>query len=208
MSLRHALLTALLERPRSGLELARQFDKSFGHFWSATHQQIYRDLSRLEADGLIASEAEADAPGRKRIWRALPAGREELRRWTPGDDPAPALRDTLMVRLRAEAIVGPTDLPDTLRRRLKAHEDKLALYRTIEARDFPHPRKDRAAAVQHLVLRAGLRHEENWIAFLTDALAVLDDPALRGPSPGVAQSPDQSWNSSPAAKAPVSDSAT
>jgi DNA-binding PadR family transcriptional regulator len=178
MSLPHALLAALLERPRSGLALARQFDKSFGHFWSASHQQIYRELSRLEADGLIASEAEVDARGRKRTWRALDAGRDELRAWIPRDDPAPSLRDTLMVRLRAEAIVGPTGLEATLRARLKAHEDKLALYQGIEARDFPDPRKDRATAVQHLVLRAGLRHETYWIGFLTDALTVLCDPDL------------------------------
>lgn len=178
MSLPHALLAALLERPRSGLELARQFDKSFGHFWSASHQQIYRELSRLEADGLIASEADADARGRKRTYRVLRAGREDLRRWVPAVDPAPSLRDTLMVRLRAEAIVGPTGLEGALHARLKAHQDKLALYRQIEARDFPDPKKDRATALQHLVLRAGLRHEAYWIAFLTDALAVLADPDL------------------------------
>ena len=48
MSLPHAILTALLEKPSSGLELARRFDKSIGYFWSATHQQIYRELAKLE----------------------------------------------------------------------------------------------------------------------------------------------------------------
>jgi len=40
MSIQHALLTSLLEKPSSGYELARRFDKSMGYFWSATHQQI------------------------------------------------------------------------------------------------------------------------------------------------------------------------
>ena len=56
MSLAHAILTALLERPSSGLELARRFDKSIGHFWQATHQQIYRELGRLERDGEIRAD--------------------------------------------------------------------------------------------------------------------------------------------------------
>ncbi|MGW4568360.1 PadR family transcriptional regulator, partial [Streptomyces sp. NPDC004561] len=50
MSLPHAILTALLEKPSSGLELTRRFDKSIGYFWSATHQQIYRELGRLEGE--------------------------------------------------------------------------------------------------------------------------------------------------------------
>ena len=53
MSLPHAILTALLEKPSSGLELTRRFDKSIGYFWSATHQQIYRELGKLEAAGYI-----------------------------------------------------------------------------------------------------------------------------------------------------------
>ena len=51
MSLPHAILTALLEKPSSGLELTRRFDRSIGYFWSATHQQIYRELGKLEAEG-------------------------------------------------------------------------------------------------------------------------------------------------------------
>ncbi|MBA5845288.1 PadR family transcriptional regulator, partial [Escherichia coli] len=55
MSLPHALLTALAERPGSGSELADRFDRSIGYFWQATHQQIYRELGRLEETGWIES---------------------------------------------------------------------------------------------------------------------------------------------------------
>ena len=49
MSLAHALLTSLQEKSSSGYDLARRFDKSIGFFWRATHQQIYRELARMEA---------------------------------------------------------------------------------------------------------------------------------------------------------------
>ena len=65
MSLAHALLTSLLEQPSSGYDLARRFDKSIGHFWQATHQQIYRELGRMEKAGWIRSDADPDA-GRTR----------------------------------------------------------------------------------------------------------------------------------------------
>ena len=35
MALEHALLVALSERPASGLELTRRFEKSLGFFWHA-----------------------------------------------------------------------------------------------------------------------------------------------------------------------------
>ena len=37
MSLRHAILTALIEKPSSGLALTHRFDRSIGYFWQATH---------------------------------------------------------------------------------------------------------------------------------------------------------------------------
>lgn len=44
-------MVSLSERPGTGYEISRQFDRSIGHFWSATHQQIYRTLRKLHADG-------------------------------------------------------------------------------------------------------------------------------------------------------------
>lgn len=53
MALEHAILVSLLEKPGSGYELARRFERSIGYFWTATHQQIYRVLKRMEGDGLL-----------------------------------------------------------------------------------------------------------------------------------------------------------
>nr|WP_030121491.1 PadR family transcriptional regulator [Streptomyces californicus] len=79
MSLPHAILTALLEKPSSGLELTRRFDRSIGYFWSSTHQQIYRELGKLEQAGRIrALPPAAPARGQKKEYEVLPAGREEL----------------------------------------------------------------------------------------------------------------------------------
>jgi Cu+-exporting ATPase len=56
VALEHALLVSLSERPAAGLELARRFDRSIGFFWSATHQQIYKVLRRMEDDGWVTAE--------------------------------------------------------------------------------------------------------------------------------------------------------
>ncbi|MFD7712879.1 PadR family transcriptional regulator [Streptomyces sp. NPDC059785] len=174
MSLPHAILTALLEKPSSGLELTRRFDKSIGYFWSATHQQIYRELGKLEAGGHIrALPAEQPARGQKKSYEVLPAGRAELARWTAApQDPKP-LRDVTLLRLRAAAVVGTDGIEADLRRHLALHQRQLAEYEEIQERDFP-PGKDTAQdRLQHLVLRAGIDLETFWTRWLTHALEEL-----------------------------------
>jgi DNA-binding PadR family transcriptional regulator len=184
MSLPHAILTALLEKPSSGLELTRRFDRSIGYFWSATHQQIYRELAKLETRGHIrALPSEQAARGRKKSYEVLPAGRDELARWTAAaQDPRPP-RDPLLLRLRAAAVVGTAGVESDLRRHLDLHERQLAEYREIEERDFPPgagtERRDR---LQHLVLRAGIDLETFWTGWLTEALAEFTEPPS-GPEP-------------------------
>lgn len=178
MSLPHALLTALIESPGSGLDLARRFDKSIGHFWQATHQQIYRELGRLETEGLIASEAEAEARGRKRNYRVLPKGRDVLAQWLGEEEPVPPLRDSLMVKLRAEAVLGSPDgaraLRDTLQTRLDHHRAKLAEFEQFETRDVAKGLHSRASQLRHMILKAGLRHERGWVETLEEALELLE----------------------------------
>ncbi|OXJ37939.1 PadR family transcriptional regulator [Burkholderia sp. HI2714] len=176
MSLPHALLTALAERPGSGSELADRFDRSIGYFWQATHQQIYRELGRLEETGWIESLPAESGRGRKRAYRILPAGKKELRRWiAEQEDPTP-LREALMVRLRAEAVLGPAGLEDEIRRRIALHQEKLDLYLQIEARDFSEAVDSRTKRLQHLVLQAGIANERFWVEFSQHALDVLRLP--------------------------------
>ena len=94
MSLAHAVLTSLLEKASSGYDLARRFDKSIGYFWHATHQQIYRELARMEAAGWVEASIPADAgKTRKKEYRVLEAGRQELARWAQEEAQPMDLRD-------------------------------------------------------------------------------------------------------------------
>ncbi|CAM3916063.1 PadR family transcriptional regulator [Smaragdicoccus niigatensis] len=173
MSLPHAILTALLEKPSSGLEVARRFDKSIGYFWSATHQQIYREMNKLEAAGLIrARDTEVAAQGQRKTYEVLPEGRDELVRWVgESHDPRP-LRDPLLLRLRAAATVGIGGLEVELERLLALHQDELQTYLGIEQRDFAGELTD-AGKLQHIVLQAGIGMRVFWVEWLTSALETV-----------------------------------
>ncbi|RLU87485.1 PadR family transcriptional regulator [Streptomyces griseocarneus] len=183
MSLPHAILTALLEKPSSGLELTRRFDKSIGYFWSATHQQIYRELGRLEEKGLIrALPAAQPARGQKKEYEVLPAGRAALTEWVSlPEDPRP-VRDPLLLRVRAAGVVGASGLAAELRRHLSLHRSQLAEYEAIEKRDFPATPATEEDRLRHLVLRGGIELETFWIGWLGEAVGRLSEPE-RGSAP-------------------------
>ncbi|KIZ18130.1 PadR family transcriptional regulator [Streptomyces natalensis] len=175
MSLPHAILTALLEKPSSGLELTRRFDRSIGYFWSATHQQIYRELGKLEQGGLIrALPSERPARGQKKEFEVLPAGRAELAQWASREQESKPIRDALLLRLRAAAVVGREGLDDELRRHLAVHRRQLTQYEAIESRDFAAA-ADPEDRLRRLVLRAGIGLETFWVAWLEEALAEVGD---------------------------------
>ncbi|WP_109507284.1 PadR family transcriptional regulator [Nocardioides speluncae] len=172
MALEHAILVSLSERAASGLDLTRRFDKSIGYFWTASHQQIYRTLSRMEKDGWVRSEVVAQQ-GRpdKKVYDVTAAGREELGRWLAAPTPAQPLRSELMVKFRAASYGDREQVLDLARAKLAEHRDLLALYEGIEQRDFPKP--DGLAGREldmYLVLRGGVRMEQFWIDWLTEYL--------------------------------------
>jgi len=179
MSLPHAILTALTERPATGAGLARRFDRSIGYFWQATHQQIYRELGRLEEAGWVASEPVEQGPGRQRAWRVLPAGRRELRRWIASDLGSRSVRDEFFVRLRAEAALGQGGLDAQVREKLEEEKRMLAVYLEIEKRDFSGAQLTRERRLQHLVLRSGIRMASQRIELYREALEILAMPAQR-----------------------------
>ncbi|MFI9169875.1 PadR family transcriptional regulator [Streptomyces lincolnensis] len=176
MSLPHAILTALLEKPSSGLELTRRFDRSIGYFWSATHQQIYRELGKLEAEGFIRTLAtEQPTRGQKKSYEVLPAGRAELARWSAASQDPKPLRDVMLLRLRAAAVVGTDGIEADLRRHLDLHRQQLAEYEEIEKRDFPPGKDSPEDRLRHLVLQAGIDLETFWTQWLTRALEEFAD---------------------------------
>lgn len=173
MALEHALLVSLRERAASGSELTRRFDKSFGYFWSATHQQIYRTLARMESDGWLTSEVvpQQGKPDTK-VYAVSPLGEKILAVWlteAPTDAP---LRSELAVKLRgasyAEDRAGVLAMARAQR---EVHRTRAAAYEQMLQRQFPHPEELSDADVdRYLVLRAGVRVEEGWIGFLDEYL--------------------------------------
>ncbi|MCX5387220.1 PadR family transcriptional regulator [Streptomyces sp. NBC_00083] len=178
MALEHAILVSLLEKPGSGYELARRFDRSIGYFWAATHQQIYRVLKRMEGDGWIdvREVAQDNRPDKKEYSVAAP-GRDALGRWLHEPIEPESVRHELAVKIRGAAFDDPAALLREVERHRRAHADRLARYLAGERRDFteaeaPEP-PDAGRELQHVVLRGGIAYERMTLTWLDDVIATL-----------------------------------
>lgn len=102
MSVKHALLGILADKPSHGYELKAQFEEKLGEFWELNFGQIYQSLDRLHKDGLVAFEdVEQDDKPDKKIYRLTEAGRDEFEEWRkqPVKAEPRSLRDELFLKL-------------------------------------------------------------------------------------------------------------
>ncbi|RKN47651.1 PadR family transcriptional regulator [Micromonospora endolithica] len=178
MALEHAILVSLLEQPGSGYELARRFERSIGRFWTATHQQIYRVLRRMETDGWVTAE-EIGQDGRpdKRRYSVTTAGRETLTRWLREPVQPETVRHELAVKIRGAAYdddAGRAALIVQVERYRADHVATLDRYLAGERRDFLDAAEiDAGQRLQHVVLRGGIAYERMVLDWLDDVLDTL-----------------------------------
>ena len=177
MALEHAILVSLAEKSASGYDLARRFDKSIGHFWKASHQQIYKVLARMESDKWVKSDLVAQN-GRpdKKVYAITDVGRDELLGWTAEPTPPEALRSEFAVKVRGMQFGDRDAVVADIHNRREQHRAQLEFYLADAAKNFPDP-----AAVPpefvgaYLVLRGGIRAEEGGIAWCDEILSYLDE---------------------------------
>lgn len=98
MSVRHALLALLAEKPKYGLLLRQEFEARTGEVWPLNVGQVYTTLQRLERDGLVVSDDREEGP--QKTYAITPQGAVELDVWlhTPDTGASPP-RDELVIKM-------------------------------------------------------------------------------------------------------------
>src|SRR5437867_12803958 len=89
----YVILGMLGWRPMSGYEIKSLVDKSTRLFWAASYGQIYPELRRLQAAGLIEGKASPQGGRKRNVYRLTPAGRKERRAWLHTDPEAFEVRE-------------------------------------------------------------------------------------------------------------------
>lgn len=121
MSLRFALLALLRVGPLSGYDLQKQFSVSVGHVWHAPGSQIYPELRKMEADGLVVAEEQTRGErGARRLYHVTPEGETAFAAWMRSPVGYHRVRDP--AHLRA-AYLEAVDA-EAARSVLRAHEQR------------------------------------------------------------------------------------
>lgn len=177
-TLGHAILGLLARHPRTGYELARRMDRPVGYFWTARHSQIYPELARLEADGLVDHEdVDGAGPRQSKRWSVTDAGRTALAEWVASDLEPQPVRDLEVLRLWSVWTVEPAAARDLVRRLRKVHVDRLAAYEAELATlvDDPAARDRRTPEfASRVTLEGGVRSRRavvEWLDWLEQELA-------------------------------------
>ncbi|MFE2531437.1 PadR family transcriptional regulator [Streptomyces sp. NPDC059371] len=105
MSLRHALLGLLSERPASGYDLLKLFETSLATVWPATQSQIYTELTKLAGTGLI--KVAAEGPRGRKEYVLTDEGLAELRRWLTETKPQRNTRSDILLRVFFLGVLTP-----------------------------------------------------------------------------------------------------
>lgn len=182
MALKHAVLAALSSEDATGYELSKRFDASVANFWPASPQQIYRELDRLEQEGLARSRAvRQEKRPDKKVFRITAAGNRELLDFIRGPNRPTVIRDDLLVKIASLSESNVADVAASVRSRLDESAEKLAMYETLRATllgggseaDFLARGPGSENFGPYLALKRGISFEKGNVRWAREVLSVL-----------------------------------
>jgi PadR family transcriptional regulator, regulatory protein AphA len=182
MSLRGVLLALLSKEPNTGYGLGRQLRTELSHLWEARLQQIYVELTKLEAGGLVAVEA-VNLPNRppKKVYSLTVAGERALDEWLAERPLAVPARDERLMRLYCLERMPP----ELIAQRLEEWEEEWQVEEeVIEAvRSQITPAETKQLGLW-LTLEATLARAKSNAAFCERAIATVSGAEARSAREG------------------------
>ena len=177
MALREVILTVLARGEMSGYEITKDFDGVYAHFWKASHQQVYRELARLNEDGrvsvkLVAQEGKPD----KKLYALTRRGLEELKQWLVAPTEMPRPQYDLLVKLLGSQ-VADADAFRAEVERIRSHAQEWLTGLRAMRRECQRQRESgdwgEHEAMLYLALRRGLllgEAQSRWLKEVSDYL--------------------------------------
>jgi len=166
----------------NGYDLKAQFSNSVNFFWPADLGKVYRELRKLEAEGLIVHECNhQSARSGKEIYSVTEEGKKEFVTWLR-DFPrvlSGTSSNEFLVRIFFGSNLETDELMTVIERYLQEREEELRVYKQIDEGLDKKMREegfDRDLFCRRLTVRKGLsiaRTEIEWAVECLDELRAL-----------------------------------
>lgn len=185
MSLEHAILGLLSQRPRSGYDLkTRCFDTQLSPLWAADQAQIYRTLERLREARLVSvtRKRQTGRPDR-RIYEITRPGVEALGAWLATPLSPPPHRDPFLLQLYFGADSSDDSLLGVLEARRTMHQSSLERLRGgAEELARDETLSDREQTLRQTAFDGAILRERATVEWLDDCIHAVREGALAGSS--------------------------
>lgn len=173
-SSQEVLLGLLTVEPMSGYDLGQSIRASIGFFWNESYGQIYPNLKKLAAAGMVTArkEKQKGKPDRQ-VYSITASGRAHLKKWLAVEPQPEVPRNELLLKLFFGTQVGPETVIGYVERMVQSNKAYLEKFRQIERElvsqmrrypDVPYWRM--AARFGQLELEAHLRWAEETLTAL------------------------------------------
>jgi DNA-binding PadR family transcriptional regulator len=155
----YVILGVLGLGPHSGYDIKQLADMSTRHFWATSYGQIYPELKRLTASGLIKPKDASRGTRQRTLYSLTAKGRQTLHAWV--SNPASEsleIRDEMLLKLFFADEMTQTEMVRHLEAMVRRHKEHAAALREHEpmAKAQPHRMK-------YEVMRFGIGFHE-WCA--------------------------------------------
>jgi DNA-binding PadR family transcriptional regulator len=167
------LLGLLTIEPMSGYDLGQVIRTSVGHFWRESYGQIYPNLKRLAAEGLVTAKTERQKgkPDR-RVYSITNKGREQLVKWLAVEPQPEIPRNELLLKLFFGAQVSPEIPISNLERMVEEERALLKQFRQAE-QEIAGNRQYPDAPYWRMTARFGLLELQAHLRWAQETLAEL-----------------------------------
>ncbi|WP_137723967.1 PadR family transcriptional regulator [Prescottella subtropica] len=160
----------------TGYDLKKWADWSFGYFyWSPSTSQVYGELKKLEAAGLVSSEQVCE-PGERgrRVYRITGPGTRAVRNWSR-DAPVeqPVLKHGLLLRMW----MGHLNEPEHLKELVRAHIENMETLRERAAMHAANATREPSWAYSKMSLKWAERYYRAEIDLARQMLDDIDEAA-------------------------------
>ena len=179
MSIKHAILSLLLESDRTGYDLTKNFESSVAFYWTASHQQIYKTLAEMHANGWVSlTVSEQSNKPDKKIYSLTTQGEQELIEWAlipPKKSPA---KNQLLIKLMLARLVGVEPIIEQLNTEIQNVYEKISNYSKIEKQYFsskPTSATHIKNITSYLTLRHGILSAHADLDWLHEAIEMLEN---------------------------------
>jgi PadR family transcriptional regulator AphA len=179
MSLDHAILGFLKDRPRTGYDLKTAFDLTVRYFWPADQSQIYRTLARLAQKGWIETEViKQDRRLDQKIYHITQKGNAELLRWLSTPVSPKAMRLPKLIQIFFGANLPNDEALQCFERFVDYYRHSIAEMRALPEKTLPYRRKNPPLPAKDLFFRTlpweyGIRLAETSLEWGENVIARL-----------------------------------